>query len=171
MKRRRFLGGVAAAALAPPAFAAEYLTIEGAQHALFADATAFDAVPLAAGFAPAHVDPSRAAHMRAFRARKDDATLGYVVVDEVIGKFEYITYAVGLTPALAVSGVEILAYRESHGYEVRQPAWRRQFVGKTADSPIRVGDDIANISGATLSSTHLADGVREIVHVMKAALA
>ena len=65
--------------------------------------------------------------------------------------------------------VEILAYRESHGGEVRLPAWRRQFVGKTAASPLRVGDDIANISGATLSCTHVTDGVRRIVAIVELA--
>ena len=55
---------------------------------------------------------------------------------------------------------------ESHGGEVRLPAWRRQFVGKTAAAPLQVGDDIANISGATLSCTHIAEGVRRIVAVV-----
>ena len=171
MKRRRFIGGVALAGLAPAAFAAEYLTVEGAQHALFAGADAFAPATLAKGFAALGIGADRSARMRAFAASKGDERLGYVVVDDVIGKFEYITYAVGLTPAIAVSGVEILAYRESHGYEVRQAAWRRQFVGKGAAAPIKVGVDIANISGATLSSTHLADGVREIVRITAAAFA
>jgi Na+-translocating ferredoxin:NAD+ oxidoreductase RnfG subunit len=170
MKRRRFIGGVALAPFAPAAFAAfaaEYLTVDAAQRALFPDADQFAAVSLAKGVVALGVGAARAARLRAFAARKDSSLLGYVVVDDVIGKFEYITYAVALTPAIAVAGVEILAYRESHGYEIRQPAWRHQFVGKGADAPIKVGIDIANISGATLSSTHVTDGVREIVQVAK----
>ena len=96
-------------------------------------------------------------------ARREEATLGYVVVDEVIGKFELITYAVGLNRDGSVRQVEVMDYRESHGHEIRLPAWRRQFEGKTAASPIRVGEDIANISGATLSCQHVTDGVRRIV--------
>ena len=49
---------------------------------------------------------------------------------------------------------------------MRLPAWRRQFVGKTADAALRVGEDIANISGATLSCTHVTEGVRRIVAVV-----
>ena len=41
-----------------------------------------------------------------------------------------------------------------------------QFVGKGAESALRVSDDIANISGATMSSTHVTDGVRRIVAVV-----
>jgi Na+-transporting NADH:ubiquinone oxidoreductase subunit NqrC len=86
-----------------------------------------------------------------------------VVVDSVIGKFEQIDYAVALDASGKVVSVEILAYREGHGGEVRMPSWRNQFVGRTAADPIRVGSDIANISGATLSCTHVTDGVHRIV--------
>jgi len=95
--------------------------------------------------------------------------LGYVVSDAVVGKFELIGYAVGIDLAGAVTQVEILSYRESHGGEIRLPAWRRQFAGKTVESPIRVGEDIANISGATLSCSHVTDGVRRIVSVVQVA--
>jgi len=52
---------------------------------------------------------------------------------------------------------------------VRLPAWRRQFVGKGPGSALKVGDDIANISGATLSCMHVTDGVRRIVAIVAAA--
>ena len=91
---------------------------------------------------------------------------GSVVVDQVIGKFELISYAVGLDANGAVSGIEILSYRESHGSEIRLPAWRKQFVGKTLAQSIKTGDDIALISGATLSCSHVTDGVRRIVALL-----
>jgi len=65
-----------------------------------------------------------------------------------------------------VRQIEVLSYRESHGHEIRLPAWRKQFVGKDASAPLRVGDDIANISGATLSCSHVTEGVRRIVAVI-----
>ncbi len=171
MKRRRFIGGLAAVALAPPAFATEYLTLEAAQRALYADADAFVPAPLDKGIAALHVNAQRASHLRAYAARRGTALLGYFVTDDVIGKFEYISYAVALSPAIVVTAVEILAYRESHGYEIRLPAWRAQFVGKDASAPLRVGSDIQNLSGATLSSTHVTDGVRTIVQLAKASFA
>jgi Na+-translocating ferredoxin:NAD+ oxidoreductase RnfG subunit len=92
--------------------------------------------------------------------------LGYVVVDNVVGKFELITYAVGLSVDGVVKQVEILSYRESHGGEIRLPAWRQQFLGKGAQAPIKTGQDIANISGATLSCSHVAEGIKRIVSVV-----
>ena len=61
------------------------------------------------------------------------------MVDSVVGKFEQIDYAVALDANGKVLAVEILAYREGHGGEVRLPAWRNQFVGKTAADPLRIG--------------------------------
>ena len=92
--------------------------------------------------------------------------LGTLVLDQVIGKFELISYAVALDSAGNIAGVEILSYRESHGGEIRLPAWRRQFVGKGPAQPLRVGEDIQLISGATLSCSHVTDGVRRIVTLL-----
>jgi Na+-transporting NADH:ubiquinone oxidoreductase subunit NqrC len=83
-----------------------------------------------------------------------------------MGKFELITYALGVTPAGVVQGLEILSYRESHGGEVRLAHWRKQFVGKTVNSPLRSSEDIVLISGATLSCNHITDGTRRILAVL-----
>jgi Na+-transporting NADH:ubiquinone oxidoreductase subunit NqrC len=85
------------------------------------------------------------------------------MVDRVIGKHEFITYALALGPDGTVRGIEILEYRETYGGEIRNPNWRRQFVGKKPGSALRLDGDIRNISGATLSSRHVTDGVRRLL--------
>lgn len=92
------------------------------------------------------------------------------MTDVVIGKFGLINYAVILSTAGEISGVEIFIYRESRGYEVRNKPWCAQLLGKSANSVLRVGDDINNVSGATLSYTHLTGGVRRIVVMARLAL-
>ncbi|MES2073677.1 MAG: FMN-binding protein [Pseudomonadota bacterium] len=158
------------------AFATQYLTVEQAQKAIFPEATAFKPATLQltleqmrqieklAGL------PARSAAWRSFSAYKDDKLLGYIVLDEVIGKFELISYAVGLLPDASVKQVEILTYRESHGFEIRNANWRQQFVGKSAPTGLSIGDGIANISGATLSCTHVTDGVRRIAALAQVVL-
>ena len=111
--------------------------------------------------------PARSAGWRLMTAMNGDTPLGVVVFDAVIGKFELIDYAVGIGRDGKIKNVEILTYRESHGYEVRLPAWRKQFVGKDSSARLRVSEDINNISGATLSSVHVTDGVRRIVAVVQ----
>jgi hypothetical protein len=68
-----------------------------------------------------------------------------------------------LDPGGRVKRVEILQYRESFGGEVREASWLGQFVGKGSGSALKVGQDIRNISGATLSSLHVTEGVKKIV--------
>ncbi len=163
---------VAAAALPVTAYAVDYMTPQQAQQALFPQADRFelreiklDAAQMQA-LAARHGVPARSAQWKVLEATQAGKRLGWVVVDNVVGKFELITYAVGISADGSVKQVEILSYRESHGGEVRLPAWRQQFVGKTVQSPIKVGSDIANISGATLSCTHLTEGIKRIAGVI-----
>jgi hypothetical protein len=147
---------VALACAAAPAQAAQYLTIEQAQRALFPEADAFAPTPLRG--------------QRAWTASRGGALLGHVMVDEVIGKHELITYALGVGADGAVRNVEIMDYRESRGGEVRDPRWRAQFKGKRSDSPLRLEEDIQNISGATLSCRHITEGVRRLLALYAAEL-
>lgn len=160
-----------------PAFATQYMTAEQAQKLMFPDATAFRQQDLALTLADMQQVQklsglaARSVNWRVVGAYNGDKLLGYMVLDDVIGKFELISYAVGMNPDATVRQVEILAYRESHGGEIRLPAWRRQFVGKSASSGgLAIGDGITNISGATLSSTHVTDGVRRIAAIAQVCL-
>ena len=139
----------AAILLTVPAHATVYLTTEQAQHAIFPGAS----------FTPAgRPDVWRA------------STGGYFVVDRVLGKHEYITYAVGINPNGTVRRIEIMTYNESYGYEVRNASWRAQFVGKSAGSTLQLNADIKNISGATLSSKHITDGVKRVLQMYESSL-
>jgi Na+-translocating ferredoxin:NAD+ oxidoreductase RnfG subunit len=91
-------------------------------------------------------------------------------MDEVIGRQNLITYAVGIDADGALRNLEIMAYRESHGGEVRNPAWREQFNGRSSLDQLRFRTDIKNISGATLSSEHVTEGVRWLVALWQATL-
>jgi Na+-translocating ferredoxin:NAD+ oxidoreductase RnfG subunit len=161
-----------AATVAPAsAFAVDYLSADQAAKLMFPDADAFEARSLTLDAAQmqqldAQGVRARSANWAVRVAKRAGATLGFVVTDDVVGKVELISYAVGIALDGTVKQVEILSYRESHGAEIRLPAWRKQFVGKGASSALRIGDDIANISGATLSCTHVTDGVRRIVAVV-----
>jgi Na+-translocating ferredoxin:NAD+ oxidoreductase RnfG subunit len=159
-------------ALAPTsAFAVDYMSAEQAAQLIYPQADRFEARTLAFDaeqlqrLQAAGVSP-RSARWQVRVALRDGVPLGYVVVDDVIGKFELISYAVGIGHDGAIRQVEVLSYRESHGHEIRLPAWRQQFVGKDASAPLRVGEDIANISGATLSCSHVTEGVKRIVAVI-----
>ncbi|QWD60486.1 FMN-binding protein [Polynucleobacter sp. MWH-UH35A] len=94
----------------------------------------------------------------------------WLIIDEVVGKHEMITYAVAINPNGSIAGIEVLEYVESYGYEVAEAQWRKQFVGKTASDPIKLNQDIQNIGGATLSCKHLTDGVKRVTVLYELAL-
>lgn len=98
-------------------------------------------------------------------AYKDEKVIGALIFDAVIGKHELIDYVVAVTPEGKVRQIEILEYRESWGGQIRRPSWRMQFVGRTAQSKLKLNDGIHNISGATLSCRHVTGGVRKCLQV------
>ncbi len=144
------------AIFAPAAHAAVYLSVEQAQQAIFPGARfTMEALAL-----------PDAAHRKLWRVSEG----GWFIVDAVLGKHELITYAVGLGADGSVRGVEILEYLESYGYQIRDAAWRRQFAGKTARDPLKLDQDIRNISGATLSCRHVTDGIKRVLGFYESAL-
>lgn len=146
-------------------WAKEYLTADQAQKLIWGDAD----------FAPAPVTLTkdqiksikkasrvrvRDDHINAFRSADGD----WFILDQVVGKHEFIDIAVGLTHDGKVKGIEILTYRETYGYEVANPKWRAQFHGRDNTEHLKLDDQIKNISGATLSCRHITDGINRLTH-------
>lgn len=155
-----------ATALAAPVGGQTYYTEDQALRLAFPDADAIDKVVT-------RTTPEQQERIKALGqktaarvytyhvGKRQGRVLGYAVIDDARGQYQPITYMLAVTPECAVSLVEILVYRESHGGEVRQPKFRAQFKGKTAADPVRLRSDIKNISGATISCRSIADGVRK----------
>ena len=133
-------------ALAVPASAEAtvYFTIPAAQQALFPGAQLLDR-PLALSdqqrklIARAAGAPGYDKIQRVWEARSGGKRIGWFIVDRVIGKHEYITYALALAPDGSVKGIDILDYRETYGGEVRNANWRRQFAGKRPGQALKLG--------------------------------
>jgi hypothetical protein len=148
-----------------------YLSVEQAQALMFPGQT-LTPLPVtlsAADIAAISQDsgvPVYAGSLTAWKADK-----GYFFTDSVIGKHDLIRYAVALDAEGKVQGVEVLEYREAYGGEVRNARWLRQFVGLHHGDTVKVGRGIQNISGATLSSEHLADGIRRLLATYAIAIA
>ena len=147
-----------------PAHATVYLTVEQAQALMFPGAT------FTADFRTLTDDQVRAIERasdvnvreRAIKAWRV-STGGWFISDEVVGKHDFIPFALALNPDGSVKSVEILEYRETYGGEVRNLEWRQQFVGKRNGANLKLNVDIQNISGATLSSRHITDGVKRLL--------
>lgn len=164
-------------ALASPAFAVDYLSTVQAQTLLFPAAKDFVEQPLK--FNDEQRERIKSAsglrqrwdEQKVWRVERDGALQGWMLVDEVIGKHEFITYAAAISPDGHVLGVEIMSYRETHGGQVRDAAWRKSLVGKTLADPFKLDQDVPNISGATLSCRNVMDGVKRLLAIHKLFLA
>ncbi|HMU65886.1 MAG TPA: FMN-binding protein, partial [Cellvibrionaceae bacterium] len=152
------------------------LTVQQAQQSLFPGATGFSEAPIA--LSDAQRDEikkiagvgQRQAVQKTWRAEKNGELLGWFMVDDVIGKHDFITYATAISAQGGVLGVEILSYRETHGDQIRQSQWRQNFTGKTLADGFKLGKDIPNISGATLSCRNVTDGVKRLLAIYQIAL-
>ena len=150
-----------------------YLTEEAALRKMMPEAEHFDADPVrlsADQLAQAQQLAGRAFRENDYRfwiGRKGEEAVGYATLLEVVGKERPITFLIGIQPSGEVKGVEVLVYRESRGSEIRHPRFMAQFVKKKIDNPLRLGDDVESISGATLSSRAATYAVRKALAIFE----
>lgn len=154
----------AALMIAVPAQATVFLSVEQAQAQMFPGAHLTPDFRTLTSEQVSAIEKAsdtnvRERQLKAWRA----STGGWFIVDEVIGKHDFIPFALAIDANGAVKSVEILEYREAYGGEVRNPKWLAQFTGKKNGAALKLTDDIQNISGATLSSKHITDGVRRLL--------
>lgn len=153
------------------ACATQYLTVEQAQQTIFPGAAFTPAFVTLTDAQRSEIERRSGVSVRSREQRVWRVSSGaYFVVDEVIGKHEFITYAVGLDAGGRLHQIEIMEYRESYGYEIRNANWRRQFVGKQDGDALQLEVDIKNIGGATLSCRHIAEGVKRLLTFYQVAL-
>ncbi len=102
--------------------------------------------------------------MTFYVGKKNGRPMGYMMIDNVIGKSFPITFMVVLNEDGTVRDVEILVYREPRGWEVRDKSFLSQFFGKDSASDFR---SINSITGATLSVRSMTRGVYKAVAAYK----
>lgn len=159
------------ALFAPASYGATYLTVEQAQQAIFPSEKLSQSFINLTNQQVQEIERRSDTNVRRKQVQLwKSANGGFFIVDEVVGKHEYITYAAGLNPDGTVKQIEIMTYRESYGYEIRNADWRAQFVGKNSSAPLKLDKDIKNISGATLSCRHITEGVKRILATYEVAL-
>ena len=170
MERRRFLKRAVtlAVGLVVPSrvlWSETFLTVDQAKEILWGDEP-LDPVAVTLtreqrkAIAAASKVRVRSASLQAWKTPKG----GWLLVDQVIGKHENIDLAIALNPDGNVRGLEVLTYRETYGHEIRNPKWRAQFHGKGHTEHLKLDDQIQNITGATLSCSHVTDGINRLTH-------
>ncbi len=158
--RAQFLLVPAALFASAPAVAATYMTVEQAQQAMFPGATFTENfVTLNQDQFNAIIDDSDVnvwtRNIKAWKA----STGGWFILDQVRGRDDWITYALGIDEKGTVRHLEVLECLEKYD-GITTPEWRAQFYGKRHGNKF---DDIEIISGSTLSSSQMAAGVKRLM--------
>lgn len=172
----RWLAPAALVAVSPQCIAAKYMSVEQARALIFPLANEYLAKPVQ--LTPGQMQEidklsgvaGRTSRQQVWQAVANGKMIGWFFIDQVIGKHELITYALGINADGSVRQFQIIEYLELQGYQVRELKWRDQFVGKTIESPLQVGVDIANITGATLSVRHVTDGIKRLLFLHQSVL-
>jgi hypothetical protein len=93
--------------------------------------------------------------------------LGYCVESKVVSRSGPFRIRVLLDPQLYVKRSTVISYPWDRGRDVCKPAFTDQFKGKGPADPIRLGEDIDAISGATISSRVMTEGVHDAIRLLK----
>ena len=110
---------------------------------------------------------SHHASLRLYTVKDNGRIAGYVFEDQVIGKWGPIHYAVSLSPDGKIIEVTVLDYQEIRGKPVAKNRFLKQYKNKTVQNPLKLRKDIDGVTGATISSRSLTDGVRKILYIFE----
>ncbi len=111
------------------------------------------------------LDPEIDKEFTFFIGSANGQIVGYVVKDTVKGKWGPIHYMLSLNKEGKIRDIIVLEYRERRGRPIARRRFLKQFVGKTTQDRIKLNKDIRGISGASISSRGMANGIRKLVHV------
>lgn len=97
--------------------------------------------------------------VRIYSGFSGEQLLGYAVIDVHNVRTLPEAFMVVLTPEGTVRSVRVLAFHEPLDY-LPNARWYEQFAGKAFGEPLRVGNDVHAVIGATLSAQATVQGVR-----------
>ena len=80
---------------------------------------------------------------------------------------EYFDYLVVFDDHLSVQQVKVYNYQATHGQEVTNKGWLKQFQGYDGSRPLTVGKSIDAISGATVSVLGITNDIQDKTRLIR----
>jgi Na+-translocating ferredoxin:NAD+ oxidoreductase RnfG subunit len=80
---------------------------------------------------------------------------------------EYFDYFVVFDGNLSIQQVKVYNYQATHGQEVTNKGWLKQFQGYNGERQLNVGKNIDAISGATVSVYAITNDIQEKTQLLK----
>lgn len=104
-----------------------------------------------------------------YTAHRGDEVLGYAIVDTHVVRTLPETFLVVLDPHGAVAATHILAFHEPLEY-MPSDRWLALLENRSLTDDLRLGRDIAGVTGSTLSSHAVLGGVRRALAIYEVLL-
>ncbi|WP_127846492.1 FMN-binding protein [Psychroflexus aestuariivivens] len=95
-----------------------------------------------------------------------DKVVGYAYLSEANSKKDVFDYVVMYDTDFSIKKSKILIYREKYGRQVGSQRWLKQFNGKKSENNLEYGEDIAAVSGATITATAMTDAIKKSLKQM-----
>lgn len=99
-----------------------------------------------------------------YRGYRNGRLLGYAFIDTRTIRSKPAVFLVVVNPDGSVRETRVLAWEEPPEYQPPE-GWLRQFEGQRLDDRARLGHEVHAISGASLTSRSLADGIRRTLAI------
>lgn len=97
----------------------------------------------------------------------NNEVIGYAYLGKAPSKTDEFDYLILFDNELIVKKTKVLVYREDYGGEIGSKRWLRQFDSATPNSHFKYGDNIAVISGATISVQSMTNAVNDVLKSIK----
>ena len=98
---------------------------------------------------------------------ESERIIGYFIVQSEYSKYKKFDYFIIYNNFAEILKVEILNYRESHGFEICNKRWLKQFIENNSDSEFEFNSKVDAISGATISVNSLKTSVFKQTQTLK----
>ena len=102
-----------------------------------------------------------------FQINQVNGLLGYAYVSKAQSKTDEFDYLVLFDTNFIILKSKVLIYREDYGNEIGSKRWLKQFIGKSQNDELKYGDNIAAISGATISVRSMTKAVNDVLASIK----
>jgi transcriptional regulator of nitric oxide reductase len=101
-----------------------------------------------------------------YEARKGTATIGYAVIHTHVVRTKPETLTLAFEPDGRLRKIRVVAFLEPPEYKPTE-RWLGQFEGKGTGDRLTVGQDVAPISGATLTARGVAEEARWLLQALR----
>jgi hypothetical protein len=104
-----------------------------------------------------------------YTAHRQGAVAGYAVIHSHVVRTKRETIAIAFEPDGRIRRIQVLAFLEPEEFRPSE-RWLAQFQGKGPEDSLRVGGDIVNVTGSTLTSRGIAEQSRWLLQALRAAV-